>query len=86
MSIVCAGQEVELVSQGSPSAGAQPSQAPAPAAGQQGQQAEDEEPPPPEPIGRSACKVHCVLTSAYLTPPSKEEAWCCNTASKVKHE
>lgn len=61
MSIVCAGQEVELVSQGSPSAGAQPSQAPAPAAGQQGQQAEDEEPPPPEPIGRS-----CLLLAKFI--------------------
>lgn len=47
-----AGQEAELVSQGGPSAGAQPSQAPAAAANQQGQQAEDDEPPPPEPIGR----------------------------------
>lgn len=50
------GEEVELVSQGSPSAGAQPAQAPPPPAAAQpqaGQQAEEEEPPPPEPFGQS---------------------------------
>lgn len=52
--VLTAGQEAELVSQGGPSTGAQPNQAPDAATSQQGQQADDDEPPPPEPVGTTA--------------------------------